>query len=70
MWTIGDDLRRQRREIDALFDYRYSQLAHVFAQLIRLGLMDETALAGLADEKRADIRHMLSFFRRRDEPVP
>jgi hypothetical protein len=48
----------------------YSQLKHVFAQLIRLGLMDETALAGLADEKRADIRHMLSFFRRRDEPVP
>jgi hypothetical protein len=52
MWTIGDDLRRQRREIDALVDYRYSQLRHVFAQLIRLGLMDETALAGLAETKR------------------
>ncbi len=66
MWTIGEDLHRKRREIDQLFDYRYSQLTHVLAGLIHLGLMDEAALAGLADEKKADIHRALSFFKKRD----
>ena len=26
MWAIEDYLRRRRREIDEIFDYRYSQL--------------------------------------------
>ena len=66
MWTIGEDLHRQRREIDQRFDYRYSQLTHVFAELIHAGLMDEIALAGLAEAKRADIQRALSFLKRRD----
>lgn len=66
MWTIGEDLRRQRREIDQRFDYRYSQLTHVFAELIHLGLTDESAVAGLAEAKRADIQRALSFMKRRD----
>ena len=66
MWTIGEDLQRQRREIDQRFDYRYSQLTHVFAELIHLGLLDEAALAGLAEAKRADVRRALSFMKRRD----
>lgn len=66
MWAIGDDLHRQRREIDRMFDYRYSQLTWVFAELIHNGFMDEAALAGLAEPKWADIHHTLSFLRRRD----
>ena len=66
MWTIGEDLRRQRREIDQRFDYRYSQLTHGFAELIHLGLVDEAALAELAEAKRADIRREVSFMKRRD----
>jgi hypothetical protein len=64
MWTIGDDLRRQRREIDEIFDYRYSRLTHVFAELIYLGFLDEAALAGLAGAKLADIHRTLTFKRR------
>jgi hypothetical protein len=67
MWAIGEDLHQKRREIDQLFDYRYSQLTHVFAFLIHPGLMDEAALSGLADEKHADIHRGLSFLRRRDQ---
>jgi len=66
MWTIGEDLRRQRQEIDQRFDYRYSQLTHVFAELIHLGLVDEAALAELPEAKRADIRRGVSFMKRLD----
>src|SRR6266542_975917 len=30
MWSIGDELRQRRREIEELLDYRYSQLTLVF----------------------------------------
>ena len=61
MWEIEDYLRRQRREIDETFDYRYSQLIFVFARLIREGYLDEDILAGLAEEKRELIRSFLAY---------
>ena len=61
MWNIEDYLRQQRREVDETFDYRYSQLPLVFANLIRLGHLDEARLAGLSDEKREIIRSFLAF---------
>lgn len=60
MWAIEDYLHERRREVDEIFDYRYSQLLFVFARLIRDGHLDETRLAGLAEEKLAVIRSMLS----------
>ncbi len=60
LWEIEGYLREQRREIDATFDYRYSQLLLVFAQLIRQGRLDESRLAGLAEDKREIIRRILS----------
>ncbi|QEX18018.1 hypothetical protein FRZ44_33220 [Hypericibacter terrae] len=59
IWAIEDDLRRQRRTLDELFDYRYSQLLFVFARLIGEGYLDEGRLAGLSDDKLAIIRHLL-----------
>jgi hypothetical protein len=56
VWAIEDHLRRQRRELDRMFDYRYSQLLLVFAQLIAQGLLDEKRLTGLSEEKLAVIR--------------
>ncbi len=44
-----------------MFDYRYSQLLHVFARLVRQGYLDESRLAGLSEEKREIIRSFLSF---------
>ena len=34
MWDMEDYLWRQRRQIDGMFDYRYSQLLFVFGMLI------------------------------------
>ncbi|HLJ70494.1 MAG TPA: hypothetical protein VKU03_04195 [Roseiarcus sp.] len=56
MWAVEDYLRQRRKEIDATFDYRYSQLLFVFARLIQDGSLDEARLAGLAEEKAKLIR--------------
>jgi hypothetical protein len=61
MWEIEDYLRGQRRDINELFDYRYSQLPLVFARLVREGYLDESRLAGLSEEKRQIIRSILSY---------
>ncbi len=61
LWEIEDYLRRQRREIDETFDYRYSQLLLVFARLIHEGHLDESRLAGLSEEKREILRSFLSL---------
>jgi hypothetical protein len=58
-----DWLRQRRREVDALFDHRYSVLTLVFGRLIAEGLLDEGQLAGLAEEKLAQIRRDTSFAR-------
>ena len=56
MWDVEDYLREQRREIDELFDYRYSQLFFVFPRLICEGYLEESLLDGLSEEKRELIR--------------
>jgi hypothetical protein len=59
MWDVEDYLRARRREINEVFDYRYSQLLLVFPLLIREGHMDESLLDGLSEEKRELIRSSL-----------
>jgi hypothetical protein len=59
MWDVEDYLRKQRREINEVFDYRYSQLLLVFPLLIREGHMDESLLDDLSEEKREMIRSSL-----------
>lgn len=61
MWQVEDYLRKQRRMIDETFDYRYSQLPLVFAALIRKGLLDESLIAGLSEDKHEVIRRYLAF---------
>ena len=56
MWDIEDYLRGERREIDQVFDYRYSQLPFVFTNLILRGHLEESLLDGLSEEKRELIR--------------
>ena len=56
MWDIEDYLRGERREIDEVFDYRYSQLPFVFTNLILRGHLEESLLDGLSEEKRELIR--------------
>ena len=64
MWELEDYLHEQRREINEMFDYRYSQLPLAFARLVREGHLDETRIAGLSEDKREVIRKCLSFAER------
>lgn len=61
MWSIQDHLQRKRREIDEKYDYRYSQLLVVFGRLLREGRVQETELAGLAEEKLSYVRRIASL---------
>lgn len=65
MWAVEAYLQERGREIDEIFDYRYSRLPLVFANLINRGLVDEAELAGLAEDKLMQIQSILSAFRRR-----
>ncbi len=61
--TIPGELERylsaRRKEIDVRFDYRYSQLPFVFGVLLREGLLRESDLDGLAEDKMELIRRFL-----------
>ena len=60
MWAIEDYLRDERRDIDEMFTYSYSKLPDVFAYAVRMGYIDESHLAGLAEDKLYMVRLVLS----------
>jgi hypothetical protein len=61
MWAIQDYLSRKRREVDAKYDYRYSQLILVFGGLVREGRLQVEQLHGLSDEKLSYIQRIVSL---------
>ncbi len=63
MWEIERYLGAERRAIDEMFTYSYSKLLSVFAYAIHKGYMDESHIAGLADDKLSAIRRMLAWAR-------
>jgi hypothetical protein len=56
LWDLESWLTERRREIDQRYDYRYSILPLVFAQLLRDGRVTEDDLHGLGQEKLDLIR--------------
>jgi hypothetical protein len=50
-----------RKEIDRKYDYRYSQLAHVFGRLLHEGRVSEEELRGLREDKLKPIRSFAKF---------
>lgn len=56
LWDLESWLTERRREIDRRYDYRYSILPLVFAQLLRDGRLTEDDLHGLGQEKLELIR--------------
>jgi hypothetical protein len=56
LWDLETWLTKRRREIDRSYDYRYSVLPLVFAQLLRDGRLTEDDLRGLGKEKLDRIR--------------
>jgi len=61
MWEVEEFLGRRRREIDSKYDYRYSQLIVVFAQLLREQRISAEDLRGLSDEKQRHIRSIAAL---------
>lgn len=58
VWDLERYLGKQRTQIDQTFDYRYSVLPNVFADLIRSGQLRESELQGLSDDKLELIRRL------------
>ena len=61
IWAVEEWLGGQRRNIDAKYDFRYSQLIMVFGRLVREGRITEQQLDGLAEEKLAFIERIASL---------
>ena len=51
IWQVHDYLSRERRKVDQTYDYRYSVLISVFANLLRQGWLKRADLAGLRPDK-------------------
>ena len=51
LWDLEHYLTRRRQEVDRVYDYRYSILPLVFANLISKGRLVEDELHGLGEDK-------------------
>ncbi len=60
LWQLESWLAERRREIDRKYDYRYSVLPLVFAELVKQGRVTENDLHGLDREKIEVILGMAS----------
>lgn len=60
IWKIHDYLDRKQRNMGKKYDYRYSMLILVFAQLLKEGWIKETDLVGLRDDKIETIKLLAS----------
>ncbi|MES3023582.1 MAG: hypothetical protein V4857_18610 [Pseudomonadota bacterium] len=58
IWALNDYLTEQRKAIDYKYDFRYSQLIFVFAQLLAQKWIEEEQLVGLEEEKLQAIRFL------------
>ena len=66
IWHVRDYLNEKAREIDTKYDYRYSVLIHVFAQLVAQGWLTLDELAGLHSEKLGLIQRASVYWSKRD----
>ena len=56
VWELRDRLNQKAKEMDRRYDYRYSQLIFVFADLLREGYLSLEELSVLGEEKLSDIK--------------
>jgi hypothetical protein len=61
LWDLEHYLTERRREIDRKYDYRYSQLTHVFGRLLHEKRLHEEELRGLQEDKLKSIRSFAQF---------
>lgn len=56
VWQLNDFLSARRHEIDGKYNYRYSVLIFVFAQLVKEGWLHLHELEGLEADKQTKIK--------------
>jgi Photoprotection regulator fluorescence recovery protein len=56
LWELEHHLTQLRKEIDRKYEYKYSTLVLVFADLVREGKLDPEDLRGLSEDKLRYIR--------------
>src|SRR5580700_1525368 len=61
LWDLEHYLTQRRKEIDRKYDYRYSQLTHVFGRLLHENRLNEEELRGLGEDKLKSIRSLAKF---------
>jgi hypothetical protein len=61
LWKLERWLTHRRKEIDSTYDYRYSVLIFVFANLMRSGWLSEDELQGINPEKIEKIRFIVAM---------
>ena len=61
VWELEQYLTQRRKEIDRKYDYRYSQLTHVFGRLLHESRVSEEELRGLRENKLKSIRSLAKF---------
>jgi Photoprotection regulator fluorescence recovery protein len=61
VWELEHYLTERREEINRKYDYRYSQLKHVFGRLLYEGRVSEEELRGLQEDKLKSIRSLAKF---------
>ena len=61
VWDLEHYLTERRKEINRKYDYRYSELTHVFGRLLYEGRVSEVELGGLQDDKLRRIRSLAKF---------
>jgi hypothetical protein len=61
LWDLEHYLTERRKEIDRKYDYRYSQLTHVFGRLLHEKRLREEELRGLQEDKLKSIRSFAKF---------
>ena len=61
LWELEQYLTQRRREIDRIYDYRYSVLPLVLAKLLTNGRLVEDELHGLGEDKLGWIQRCSSI---------
>jgi hypothetical protein len=66
LWDLEHYLTQRRKEIDRKYDYRYSELTHVFGRLLRESRLSEEELRGVREDKLKAIRSFAKFLAKMD----
>ena len=61
IWSLSEMLQEREKEINNIYDYRYSQLTTVFGMLIKRGLLSIDELNGLSNDKLEQIKKITNI---------